>query len=510
MTTLAEATRRRHPSAPAALLAICLCWTLALQASPTAGGAGADGPLDRILTGLLDDARLGEARVGFAVVDLATGQALATRQAEDQFIPASNMKLLTSGATLLVLGDEAGFETTLRREGDRLIIRGEGDPGFADPELLKEMGIGVDDFFDLWIEKVRESGGGPIREIVVDDRFFDDEAVHPTWPVEQLNRWYCAEVRGLNFHANVLSIYAAPASRAGTAPRVRTEPSAEWISLRNTARTVKKGRNTIWVARPRDSNRMTLHGNVKWATEKPVEVAMHDMPMLFGRLFADRLEEAGLGLPDVKRAAFADPESPGEAISLVRTPMEVILRRCNTSSHNLYAEAMMKRLGRELTGQPGSWDTGAAVLRMLVQDRVGAQEAASLVAADGSGMSRANRVTPELIVGWLDAMHDETSIRGAFLQSLAEPSEPGTMRARFRADMPEHRLAAKTGYLRGVSTLSGYVLDEASGRGVAFSVLVNDIPRTLPLKRVKDFQEQVVLAIDDWLDRALASAPADE
>lgn len=480
---------------------------LIIVLGPAATSAAAEMDLPRALEGARLEARLGESRVGYIVTDLQTGDVLASSNEDEPFIPASNMKLLTSGAALAILGPDFLFETELRVVEDTVIIRGSGDPAFAEAELLKEMGVSVDEFVDVWIDALVKDRSRPYAEIVIDDRIFDSDAVHPTWPIEQLNRWYCAEIWGFNFHANIVSLYATPARAIGMSPEVQAEPDIPWLDVQNTARTVRKGSNTLWVARPRGSNLLKLRGNIRARTHQPVDVSLTDMPLLFGRLMAHRLNRRGLGSPSVRRASADESLPEGQLLSVVRTPMDVILRRCNTNSYNLYAEALIKRLGNEITGLPGSWQTGAAAIRMLVQEHVGAREAASIVIADGSGMSRDNRLTPSAVAGWLEAMHQDQSLRRSFMESLAAPAGSGTLRRRFRSGLPDHEVRAKSGYLNGVSALSGYVRNPVTGRTLAFSVMVNDIPRDLPFARVKKFQEDVVLYADEWLDSPFAGAP---
>lgn len=447
---------------------------------------------------LLGASPLGRASVGLKIVDLDTRETLAEINADQSFIPASNMKMLTSAAALAVLGPDFVFRTELRREGSRLIVRGAGDPAFADPELLEEMGIDLERIFTIWTDAVRERDPAPVTELVIDDRIFDDQLVHPSWPKDQLNRWYCAEVSGLNFHANVLSLYAEPAG-AGLAPRLRLVPTAPWLRVRNLGRSVSDGANTLWVSRVLTSNEMTLYGNVRWATREPVEVALHDNAMIFGRLLRDRLESANLGAPTVRRAEPSEELPEGELVAVVQTPLDVVLRRCNVDSHNLYAEALLKRLGHEVTGQPGSWASGAAVMRMVAGRILGPQAAGSLAIADGSGMSRDNKVTPDLMADWLGAVHRDTALRDAFYASLPLAGEDGTLAKRFRDSNLTAEVRAKSGYLNGVSNLSGYVTDPDTGRRVAFAILVNDIPSSLPVRRVKQFHERVVEEIDEWL-----------
>lgn len=462
-------------------------------------------PLDRAVKRALGDARLGDARVGVMILDITTGDTLADSAADDPFIPASNMKVFTSAAAVSILGPEFVFRTELAVAGDRLVVRASGDPAFADPELLRKMGVSADEFLDKWRQAVVDSGATGLREIVLDTRIFDDEPVHPTWPADQLNRWYCAEVWGLNFHANLLSVYASPL-KPGMAPQVRIEPSASWLTIENLARTVTTGENTIWISRSPAGNDMKLHGNVRRASEAPIEIAVHDMPGIFGRMLADRIEQAGLGRPSVRRATADEAFPDARVIAVVRTEIPVILERCNTDSYNLYAEALLKRMGHEITGQPGSWTTGAAALRMVVQDKVGARLASSLVIADGSGMSRDNRITPHLMVSWLAAVARDERIRQPFLDSLPVAAETGTLRKRFNNNKPGNEVRAKTGYINGVSTLSGFIADGSGRQRVAFSVLVNNLPGSLPMQRVKDFQEKVAVLADDWLERQQAAA----
>ena len=465
-------------------------------------------PLQGELDILLSQSNLRTSDVGVMLYDPRSRTVLAEHDAQDRFIPASNMKMITSGAALAVLGPDYKFQTKLVREGGTLYVIGGGDPGFGDPKVLSAMGLDVEDLFAAWVRAVRDSGGdeaAPITEIVIDDRWFDRDAVHESWPRDQLNRWYCAEVSGLNFFTNVLAIYPSPTSR-GEAPSVEAEPFAPWYVIRNRAVTSKTGSNTIWISRPNDSNEMTLFGDVRWAAREPVWVTQHDMPMIFGRLLADRLNDAKLGKPSIRRAGQDETLPTGTTIALVETPMEVALERCNTDSQNLYAESLLKGIAREVTGQPGSWNAGTAILRMVMEERLGPGFASQLVASDGSGMSRGNGVTPNLMTSWLADIYEDSEIREAFLESLARPRESGTLRKRFRKRMPNHEVYAKTGYLNGTSTISGYVINERTGAVVVFSVLVNDIPTKVPIARVKELQERVVLLADEWMGPAAPRA----
>lgn len=484
-----------------------------------AAGAALGQSLDHQVETLLADPKLGGARTGVVMIDLDSGEVLAQHAAEDSFIPASNMKLLTSGAALVLLGKDFAFRTELVYQPEaggaeggsargRVILRGAGDPALGDPKLLAEMKLTVEGLLDSWVKALKDASISPGAELVVDDRVFDRQYVHPTWPVSQLNRWYCAEVAGLNFHANILSIFTEP-QEAGRPPAIKTEPMAPWLEIKNKARSVKQGNHTAWVAREAGvtGNLFTLHGDVRWSTD-PVEVALSDNPMFTGQLLAARMTAAGIG---PSRVRLADADEPGlgtgRVLHVVRTDLPTAMRRCNVDSYNLYAECLLKRMGHDVTTQPGSWSNGPAVMRMALQDRLGAAAGAAITVADGSGMSRSNRVTPRMLANWLVSLYKDSATRDEFVASLPQAGEEGTLKRRFQGTSLKSDVRAKTGYLTGVSAISGYITSTETGRKLVFSIITNDKPNKVALSTIRALEEKIVLLGDAWVSGAKDRAP---
>ncbi len=460
-------------------------------------------------------AELGTAAVAVSIRDAATGTSLFALNADQMLIPASNAKLLTTGAALHVLGPDFRFTTRLLRDGDRLIVAGDGDAGFGDPELLALMqaeggaALDVESFLDLWVRPVAASGAERISAIVVDDRVFDRQLLHASWPSDQLNRPYCAEVAGLSFHGNVLHFFPRPAD--GPRPNLDlVVPRAPWVEIVNLA-TTRKGAadaNDVWIARPRDANVFSVYGNVKFAYRTPAPVTVHDMPLFFGRLLAERLARAGIDAGPVLLATAGSPDPAGEpAAPPVTTPVGTALIRCNRDSQNLYAECLLKRLAHQVTGEPGSWATGSAIVRHAFLDRVGDSNlAATLVIADGSGLSRNNRVSASALTAWLDTFEDDQRLGVTFLESLARAGRSGTLDGRF-ADIDLHGtiVQAKSGYIQHVSCLSGYVTATGGARRI-FSILVNDLSEPGSVGRAKKMQERIVSPIARDLAGELTAA----
>lgn len=487
-----------------------VCVALAVLAS-LASEARAQ-TLERDLHDAFRAMKLGEASVAFQVLDAATEEILAQHNPERALIPASNMKLLTTGCALLILGKDFTFRTEFLIDGDRLWIRGSGDPALFDPELLArlEPRVTVEEVTAALAKQVAASGVTSVREIVLDDRVFDRVRVHPSWPENQLNRWYCAPVGGLNFHANILHVFVKPSETGGTPP-VRTQPEAPWIEIRNQARTVATGQNSIWLARERSPDIFTLFGSVRVASREPVDVTIHDPGMFFGRVMERKLRASGVTVADgaVRLAGEGEQPTPrSKVVAAVSTRLEDIVRRCNTDSHNLYAEALLKRLAFEVTGQSGSWGAGGSVLRMTMSEHLGASYVASTQAADGSGMSRENRVSPATLAHWLARLQADPGIGETFVTSLATPGM-GTLADRFKESPPlRNEVRAKTGYIQGVRAVSGFVTDPRTGRRVAFSVIMNDIAGDPATGNARRMQEQAVRVIDAWLARQSPVEPA--
>tara|TARA_R110000868_G_scaffold411617_1_gene706065 strand:+ start:137496 stop:138908 length:1413 start_codon:yes stop_codon:yes gene_type:complete len=462
--------------------------------------------LDLSLDKLVGTASLGSGKVAIHIIDLDTNRELGEYHSNDLMIPASNMKILSSGAALMVLGEAFEFRTTIdifEQDNRRtLIIRGSGDPSLGDPGVFEDeqQVLTHDALFDAVAKAMKDRQIDSVDEVVVDDRIFDRNWAHPDWPIDQLNRWYCAEVGGLNFQTNVINIYPIPGSLGGT-PIVEMQPDLPWIDIQVKAKTISKGRDSAWVARPVPDNKFTLYGNVRGKTEIPVSI--HEPPLFAGGVFAYALSQRDITINtdryinDAVRLIEPGNEWDSTPIAVVTTPLTDILKRTNTDSYNLYAEALIKRIGHEITGDPGSWENGASVIRLLLSQHINATAAQSTVIADGSGMSRENRVTPKTFTHWMGVLAKQDSW-DAFENSLATPGV-GTLKRRFTDTKLTASLHAKSGYLNGVYALSG-VLNHPNGRRAAFSIILNDIKNGSGSRAAKPFIEDVVVEIDSWLD----------
>ncbi len=451
---------------------------------------------------LIRTANLGGADVGLYAIDLQTGEGLVKLNPNDPLIPASNMKLLTTASALNELGPEFLFKTKLKLTPPdpvigkpSLILQGDGDPSLGDPVLLEAHGLDVDQLIQQWVAVVQKTGITEFDQLIIDDRIFDRNFVHPAWPEDQLNRWYCAQVAGINFHDNCLDIYPRP-TRSGLAPFLRISPESPFLRLSN--RAVSGSTDSFWIYRRMETNEMTFRGVVKYPRSSPENVTLHDPPNYLAMLLQHNLAQAGIKVNHLYRPPMDEILPQSRDLHIVQTTIDVVLNRCNKDSQNLFAEALFKRAGREMTGVPGSWETGRAAMRIFLRSRLGSA-AASVEIDDGSGMSRNNKVSPKAIVDLLVSMYRDPRLGSTYLRSLSVGGKDGSLRKRFK-DL-DVTVLGKTGYIRSVSTLSGFAVlprpDHPEGpRVFAFSFMFNNFKAPVYVYQVKALQDKLVELLD--------------
>ncbi len=399
-------------------------------------------------------------------------------------IPASNMKLLTAAAALKYLGPDYRFETVLLVDGEvvdgtlkgNLIVRGCGDPTLVSSD---------------WATKLSESGGS-LREshhvldnevlevlaklgikkvdgdIIIDDYYIDKEFVHPSWEAGDLSYYYAAQVGALTVNENTvrLKVYVDSSGRV----KMETAPSVAYVEVSFEGRIVKNSsevKQKLTAVRALGTNKITVLGDVAVGTGPYyLVVTIHDPGMYFGAVLKDILQKHGIEvLGNVRRANTTGWSNAKSVGSLMSKPLAIILKDMLKESINLYAEHIMKVLGKEIVGE-GSWSGGSKTIGKMLGE-LGISEP-GIAIADGSGLSRWNRLTPYLLVKLLTAFYNDK----CFYDSLPIAGVDGTLRNRMLSTSAQGNLRAKTGTLTGVSALSGYVTTR-DNKVLVFSMIFN-------------------------------------
>jgi D-alanyl-D-alanine carboxypeptidase/D-alanyl-D-alanine-endopeptidase (penicillin-binding protein 4) len=503
------------------LLAVVALFALFAVVRPApAGDLAAD------LAEIVRKSGLAQQRIAFAVHDVRSDRLIAAQNADAPMTPASNMKVITTGAALATLGPDFTFDTTLWLERGnglaRLTLVGSGDPALDDPDLRARDPHGFDKLITLWAEELRKNGVARVDELVVDARIFDREFYHPSWPKEQYPNAYCAEVWGLNLARNVVGI--TPVPQAGGKPTVVLTPAFDISVERNNATSNAKGKFTFSASRAFGSNALTLRGNAQKRPDSPLGLTVHNTPSLTAALMQRAFAKQGIEINVARLATEADPRATGTIVPPVHaTPIATVLERANTDSENLYAEALLKRLGAVYAQAeakdpkfapaagmaPGSWMNGRTALRQSIASTLGAEALSGWTVDDGSGLSQENRVTAAGLARWLAIFARDGRLAPVYFGSFAIAGKTGTVRKRFdELESSPVEVRCKTGYIRGVSTLSGLAI-APDGRLLAFSILGNNLAQGDQIARARALQESFVRRIVKELAPAAAARTAD-
>jgi D-alanyl-D-alanine carboxypeptidase/D-alanyl-D-alanine-endopeptidase (penicillin-binding protein 4) len=444
---------------------------VALVAAPA--GAAPDGRdvLRKSVDQLLTQPPLAGSRASVDIVSLDDGSTIYSHDGDATLNPASNTKLITAATALLRLGPEYRFETDVLadRAPDKhgkvgtLYVRGHGDPSITTERLTGMVR-------DLFHRGVRSVG-----DVVIDDSYFDAEKWGPGWEQESSDKAYAAPVGALSLNHNTVAIYVRPADRAGAPGKVELEPEAPgYFQLNARVATVRtNGRRKV---RPhtfelRDGTQVTVDGRVPAGGDPMVFFRRVTEPgMYFGQTLRAVLAQNGIRVTGRVRRALT-PASAYLVTTYDSEELADIVRDMNKVSSNFIAEMLIKNLGAELRGPPGTWAKGVDVAEELLAE-LGVPRG-SYQLKNGSGLNDTNRFSAHQMVTLLTAIWKTFPVASEFVSSLGIAARDGTLRLRMEGTDAAGRLRAKTGTLDRVTALSGFV-QSVGGERFAFSILVND------------------------------------
>lgn len=478
---------------------IALVWGLVLWLAAASLVTGRSADFSQAVNSTVRSAKRVAPDLGVHIVEVESGESVYAFGHETRRIIASNTKLFTTAAALDRLGPGYFFETEILWRGEIVdgVLRGDlAVIGGGDPNLSGRFYQG-DSFgaFRAWAQALDALGVQRIDgELWLVPGIFDDQWVHPDWPRDQLTRWYEAPVAGLSFSDNCVLVKVSAGDRSGSAAQVETVPPLPIFDIQSSARTVGRARDQ-WLSIDRrrgdESHVMTVRGGIYLRSEsKDKWVAVSDPIAFFGSAMRQAFEEEGIPIGGADRRSDELTGGGWRPLTVHRTDLLSTLEVINKRSQNFYAESVLKLLGATHCGG-GTWQQGLAVVEEFLGE-VGL-ESGSYEMADGSGMSRNNRFAPQHVTQLLRHMFfhpwgDE------YVRTLPYSGEVDLKWEKRLAHEPYRgNVLAKTGYLNGVSTLSGYAKAQ-SGKIYAFSILLNRIQGAAQAKKAQD---RIVQALID-------------
>ncbi len=426
---------------------------------------------------------------GVHVIDLESGDTVFEINGQKKLILASNTKLFTTAAALDFFGPGHFLETRVLARGDivgralkgDLAVLGAGDPNISGRHHFGD----TYSVFRAWAQDLRQRGVDRIEgDVVLVDGLFRGDSVHPTWPRDQLAKWYEAPVGALSFNDNCISVRVRPGRSPGQPVKAELVPDLELFELEVKA-TTRSGRGSgrLIVDRVPGTHRIIVRGSLgQRAEEVEAGVTVEGPVQYFAAALRQSLEEEGVEVVGRMRLAGSLPRGAWYSVSSHRSDLLTTLEVTNKRSQNFYAESLIKLLGARQCDQ-GDWDGGIRAVTEFLEAQGLAKEGFQL--ADGSGMSRGNRATPVQMTTLLRSMFFHRWGR-EFVRTLPYSGElESSWKKRLASPPYRGNVFAKTGTLRAVSTVSGYA-KARSGRLYAFSILMNGSKNSWSARRAQD------------------------
>jgi len=434
---------------------------------------------------IIEQSELSNARWGVFVVSLKDGRVLAAKDARKLFTPASIQKTLTAIVALDKLGADFRWKTRVYAgnkiepdgslNGD-LILYGEGAPDF-DTENLNNL-----------IEQLRAKGLKKVTgNITGDESFFKGDSLGDGWVWNDLQWYYGAESSALTFNKNLAKLEFDGAGNF-------LKDSSNTLQVKSDLLPKNAGERDSWgIKRGLSNNEVYVWGNSGATT---AQLAVHNPAMWAAKSLKETLEQKGIIVEgaarsaDWKSAEKFDPANAFELASVQSKTLAEIVRDMNKNSVNIYAELLLRVLGKNygytapdenksLQKVRGDDLAGIAVIeKFLTENNVATSE---IEIHDGSGLSRLNFITPESF-GRAFVYAAQSKFADTFENSLPVAGTDGTLAGRLFGS--RGKIMAKTGSISYVNSLAGYA--KRNDEVLAFAIICNNATRKTDLSKVVD------------------------
>lgn len=367
------------------------------------------------LEAVVSDPSLGGARTCLTVSD-PDGHLVFDHGAEAGMIPASVVKLLTAAAALARMGPDSTFSTEVR----------------ASAPLADDGAVG-----SLWLV----GGGDPLLATA-------DFAEAAGW--HEPPRAYTS-----------LETLADRVAGAGVRQVGRVLGDESRFDAQRYLPTWKPEYATAPEIGPQSALNLN-EGFVQW---RPRAVAAARPALNAAEVFARLLRERGVVVGSEGEGTA--PARTATVAAIASPPLTKVIDVILQDSDNLASELVVKELGFRF-GAGGTTRAGMEV----VSGVTGATAGGGVVAVDGSGLDRGNRLSCAVVHRVLEAEGRD----GALAAALPRSGHSGTLSRRFQGTPASESIRAKTGSLLGVVGLAGWV-DGTDGRALRFSLMANDLAR---------------------------------
>lgn len=449
------------------------------------------------------------------------GDTLACWNSDQRMVPASTMKLITTGMAIHLLGPDFKYITRIgysgvikdgTLDGDLYIVGG-GDPTIASKDSIS---ISRTDLFRQWKSFLDKAGIKRVSgNVIGDGRYFDGPMEHDTWSYQDIGTAYGAGLNGLSFYENAQDFRVSAGPSVGSPVNVSVIfPATPWMKYEYSCKTAPAGTgDQLYLFNSDFAPRAEVRGSFAIDRKPKVE----EFSNRFGsytcaHYFCDYLRSNGIavsGTPadiirgrirtDLSSSEYSRYASKVDDLNMLgqtySPSLARIARETNLKSDNFYAETLFRTLGR--LHHSASYDSSYVAMNEVMKSLGISADDIRIV--DGSGLARHNYISPSFFVRFLSAMMDSPSFAD-YIQTIAQPgSRHYESRLRESPASVKSRVHLKSGSMNGVRCFSGYIEPSAGSKSdtIVFSIMTNN--SLAPASRLDPIIDRIItlLATDN-------------
>lgn len=414
-----------------------------------------------------------------------TGEEIINSDGHLSLAPASNLKLFTTAAALHFLGEDFRFYTSVFVRGNinsngildgDIIIRGGGDPTLGSNKVRGSLPL--DSVMGQWVNAVKSMSIKQVTgSVIADESFFEGNGLPDYYPWIDMGNYYGASTSALTIHDNLYYLYFKPGNKEGESAEVlRTEPVIPGLTFINHMKTGPKGSgDNGYIYSAPLHNTGILRGTIPTGVKEfSIKGSIPNSALFAVQYFTGYLNRNDViveGVPFVTDAPV-DYNNLKNIHVTSSPPLKDIVYIINKKSDNLYTEQVLRMIGVKEFSE-GSFRGGIKTIRKCLGELNVSEEGLRLF--DGSGLSRNNMITPQMMGNLLSALSEKPYFE-SFYNSLGIAGDPDDISS-FRNFGANSIIALnariKSGTVNGVRGHSGYV-KARSGRLISFSFIANN------------------------------------
>jgi D-alanyl-D-alanine carboxypeptidase/D-alanyl-D-alanine-endopeptidase (penicillin-binding protein 4) len=451
---------------------------------------------------LLSDSSMAHASLTLCVIDANNGDILEELNPDKSLVPASVMKLITTAASIEMLGPDYTFKTILGYSGTikkssktlngNIIIKGGGDPALGSENFPDHYGH----FIEKWVEEISKLGIKKIKgRVLTDDSNYDYQPVPAKWDWEDMGNYYGAGVYGLSIFDNSLKIHFKTAGEGSIPVISDMQPSGSGMEFKNYLKAYGSTDEGFVFSAPY-RNKGWISGTIPVNMEDfIIKASISDPPLFIAEILDSLLKKRGIKIKNEASTSRVNPELKSDKISVIdeilSPPLDSIIDVTNHISFNLYAEDLVKELGR-IYKEQGSTSAGIKmVLEFLDSTGINTD---GLFIEDGSGLSAQDALNSRGLAMLLYYMKKNGKYFPEYYNSLPEAGKDGTLKNYFNDPLFDSRIRAKSGTMSRVKSSAGY-FKTLSGKEMIFSIIVNNFtgPSTNIVKHIEDILKEIIM-----------------